>query len=70
MKEGVKNNTGALHSNTLKKENIIVTKGEQHIKVKLGYAYELSIKNDEALSTDFALIAKKSRQRFRGITRK
>jgi hypothetical protein len=60
MKEGVKNNTRVLHSNTLKKENIIATKGEQqHIKVKLGYAYELIIKDDEALSTDFALIARK-----------
>ena len=45
---------------TLNKEVIVVTKGDQHIKVKPSYAYELSIKDDkEALSTDFDLIARK-----------
>ena len=46
-------------SKTLIKEVIIATKGEQHIKVKPGYVYELSIKDGEVLSTDFNLIARK-----------
>ncbi len=46
-------------SQTLNKEVIVVTKGEQHVKVKPGYAYELSIKDGEILIKDFDLIAKK-----------
>jgi hypothetical protein len=46
-------------SNNLTKVTITATKGEQHIKVKPGYAYELSIKDGEVLSTDFAVIAKR-----------
>jgi hypothetical protein len=43
------------------KEVIIATKGVQHIKVKQGYVYELSIKDkdSEVLRTDFDLIARK-----------
>jgi hypothetical protein len=45
----------------LSKEVIIATKGVQHIKVKQGDVYELSIKDKdgEVLRTDFDLIAKK-----------
>ncbi|WP_201339208.1 beta strand repeat-containing protein [Isorropodon fossajaponicum symbiont] len=42
-------------SQTLSKEVVIVTKGEQHIKVMPGRAYELSIEGGK----DFDLIAKK-----------
>ena len=44
---------------TLNKEVIVVTKGKQHVNVKPGNAYELSVKDGDVLNKDFDIIAKK-----------